>query len=136
MDRDPHGPVEPVGHERLRRLRDEVLHLLLLELVEEIADRLGVGGDREGPGEPPCAVDPLDGERLVARLDLEARHALLVVREHRAVAEVRERARRVAKHALREGDDGGLLRLARVDPGARRALRPEGESELPAVLEP
>src|SRR5207302_8905263 len=41
----PIWPVEPVAHERLRRLCDEVLHLLLLELVEEIADRLGVGGE-------------------------------------------------------------------------------------------
>ena len=134
---DGHAPgtVETVALERGRRIGDELLHLRAAELLEELVDGVGVGGQRDGTRDLPATVGRLQAERLLARDDLQARHLLAVEGEQCLVAEVGHRARGVAQHGVREDEDGGLVALARVHPHAGRALGAEGQTQLLAVLE-
>ncbi len=129
-DRDLRGLVEPVGLERLRGVVDELHRLRALELVEELGDQVRVGPQRARLDDPPLAGLVGDHPDLVAvDVEVDAAHVAPVEGDDGAVAEVGERPGRIARDALREGDDRRLAALAGVDPHAGRVLATHPQHE-------
>src|SRR5262249_22402171 len=83
----------------------------------------------------PLPVGLLERDLVVAQVELEPGHVLLIEGEHGLVAELGHGTGDVAQDGVPDHEDGRLARLARVDPDARRALGPEAEAELLTVLQ-
>ena len=135
IDRETQRPIEAVGAARLRRLGDELLDLRRRQLLEHVANGLGVRGQGHRLRDAPRVGGVGDSERRPVRGDVESRDGFTVQREDRAIAKIGRGFGGLAQDAVGQRDDRGLARLSPVDPDARRALVAQRHAHGLAVLQ-